>query len=292
MRGEDPCQGNLPPRAIGSPPHARGGLRCGQFGAGPGRITPACAGRTPASTAPAKPSRDHPRMRGEDHSSSFDLLDLQRITPACAGRTSARRRSPTGVPDHPRMRGEDAAVATDVRSGEGSPPHARGGREPGVDLRLGCRITPACAGRTRSTRKFRARGTDHPRMRGEDRAGGTAGERRCGSPPHARGGPTLTIRPARRLRITPACAGRTPQGGKTPPGGTDHPRMRGEDARLARLSASRIGSPPHARGGPRSGPRRSSAARITPACAGRTLPVPRSPSSTPDHPRMRGEDTS
>ena len=49
----------------GSPPHARGILYLSFSGTLSRGITPACAGNTPATAPQQKPSRDHPRMRGE-----------------------------------------------------------------------------------------------------------------------------------------------------------------------------------------------------------------------------------
>ena len=112
------------------------------------------------------------------------------------------------------------------------------------------RITPACAGKTRSARR--------------------AFRRRRGSPPHARGRlPSITAASASD-RITPACAGKTLlyYFGFELIG--DHPRMRGEDYRLL--------------------PRAVRAARITPACAGKTDATNVLPGPDGDHPRMRGED--
>ena len=132
--------------------------------------------------------------------------------------------------------------------------------------------------------------SDHPRMRGEDSADRFPRGRIQGSPPHARGRPVRDHGVRISGGITPACAGKTRQSEKRNRRFRDHPRMRGEDAEwLPRLS-SPMGSPPHARGrlfrlGPivaRQG--------ITPACAGKTIPIIRVPWNRRDHPRMRGED--
>ena len=66
MRGEDDEQGMLADVKGGSPPHARGrpGTRLGT--SFPGRITPACAGKTLSGSLGTLALRDHPRMRGED----------------------------------------------------------------------------------------------------------------------------------------------------------------------------------------------------------------------------------
>ena len=136
------------------------------------RITPACAGKTRASSWALSSFPDHPRMRGEDTivSTSANEIDGSpphargrlfylaptweciRITPACAGKTNVSRRFITPGRDHPRMRGEDGCVALDEAWIFGSPPHARG--RPNLVRRSTPthRITPACAGKTQSAR--------------------------------------------------------------------------------------------------------------------------------------------
>ena len=95
----------------GSPPHARETLRLTRLGAAMPRITPACAGNTPAPEDSVSVRRDHPRMRGK-HSPEqnagirsrgsppharetpivdISVLDIAGITPACAGNTLRRR---------------------------------------------------------------------------------------------------------------------------------------------------------------------------------------------------------
>ena len=66
--------------------------------------------------------------------------------------------------------------------------------------------------------------------------------------------------------------------------------MRGEDVFLQDLIRLLGGSPPHARGGPRSTAGGGGAKGITPACAGRTSTARCSCRCPSDHPRMRGED--
>ena len=173
--------------------------------------------------------------------------------------------------DHPRMRGEDPPVPGLRYPPTPSPPHARG--RP-VLLRLcesNCRITPACAGKTKKSPKKDSKSPDHPRMRGEDRRCSFADFLTLGSPPHARGRPWKHEGRFERARITPACAGKTNGHSLSTFRARDHPRMRGEDPCAPADERAFGGSPPHARG--------------------RRKPHNVGPGRTPDHPRMRGEDS-
>ena len=127
-------------------------------------------------------------------------------------------------------------------------------------------------------------------MRGEDTVRRFAPYFRRGSPPHARGRPTVSESVVHGIGITPACAGKTFRLCVSPTATPDHPRMRGEDDVRGVEDHVRRGSPPHARG------RRSSTLldgllqRITPACAGKTHWIHLRGGLYSDHPRMRGED--
>ena len=91
----------------------------------------------------------------------------------------------------------------------GSPPLARG--IPRVRCLLGpvIGITPACAGNTTGSLRASRRSRDHPRLRGEYQVADWRRNNSQGSPPLARGILRCTPLQARRLGITPACAGNT-----------------------------------------------------------------------------------
>ena len=91
-------------------------------------------------------------------------------------------------------------------------------------------------------------------------------------------------------RITPACAGKTTLGEKVSRESQDHPRMCGKDPASFAMRLMQLGSPPHVRERLAAAFAASSAARITPACAGKT-PIRRKPAVVAwDHPRMCGKD--
>ena len=148
-------------------------------------------------------------MRGEDIGLDTVRVFPAWITPACAGKTLVQEMRPLGRADHPRMRGEDAGLIAERDRNVGSPPHARGRRrESNRDSKSG-RITPACAGKTTTAVTRPPCAADHPRMRGEDLKGSINNVDIEGSPPHARGRLQPACNRRRRLRITPACAGKT-----------------------------------------------------------------------------------
>ncbi len=72
-----------------------------------------------------------------------------------------------GIKDHPRMRGEQEQPPEEGAPDVGSSPHARGAEGEAYKSELDIRIIPACAGSRPPTTIGRARGKDHPRMRGQ-----------------------------------------------------------------------------------------------------------------------------
>ena len=134
-----------------------------------------------------------------------------RITPACAGKSRPTAARPTAAPDHPRMRGEEEAIVSEVKNSGGSPPHARGRDDRACPSGLHRRITPACAGKSKTVLVKIHYPTDHPRMRGEEGTPITHHYYHSGSPPHARGRGASQRRPVFEIRITPACAGKRPE---------------------------------------------------------------------------------
>ena len=126
-----------------------------------------------------------------------------------------------------------------------------------------------------------------PRVRGE--AGKADIRTRRGSPPRVRGEENSRGSRGSRVRITPACAGRSKRIAPKKPSEKDHPCVCGEK-RYRRLSR-RInrGSPPRVRGEVSLRAPRSLYTRITPACAGRSESARRTGPPNGDHPRVCGE---
>ena len=169
------------------------------------------------------------------------------------------------------MCGENAFFRTVAILQCGSPPRVRGKRKipPCADeIR---RITPAHAGKTsRPSPPWRAP-ADHPRACGENFTRWTEAEDDTGSPPRMRGKQAQRFRALRKVRITPAHAGKTVLPYIILAPTEDHPRACGENTRQTRAGTCSTGSPPRMRGKPAMLPPTQPCRRITPAHAGKTL---------------------
>ena len=110
-----------------------------------------------------------------------------------------------------------------------------------------------------------------------------------GSPPHVRGKEIRKVGTYDGNGITPACAGKSCGLQHQSCRSRDHPRMCGEKIRMQAAHAGITGSPPHGRGKESILRTRTTKARITPACAGKSCLVLCKNSSRGDHPRMCGE---
>ena len=138
--------------------------------------------------------------------------------------------------------------------------------------RAGCRtkgITPAYAGKRRTTRTSGARYRDHPRVCGEEPTGCYNCGSLPGSPPRMRG--RAEAKEADRLaaRITPAYAGKSMQALASRSTPQDHPRVCGEEIITGLDLGGDDGSPPRMRGRELSQRGRKFSGRITPAYAGK-----------------------
>ena len=151
------------------------------------------------------------------------------------------------------------------------------------------RITPAYAGkRSCFVPKGQILG-DHPRICGEKFCRPFCPALRSGSPPHMRGKATRTGKRSKKIRITPAYAGKSQWAGGLVVSIGDHPRICGEK-RGAPVSLIRsAGSPPHMRGKGSFFNVLNCVIRITPAYAGKRLKRPMGDASAEDHPRICGE---
>ena len=113
-------------------------------------------------------------------------------------------------------------------------------------------------------------------MCGEKKSTSEKSTCKTGSPPHVRGKAVRVVALEFRIRITPACAGKSGWTASKKPAGRDHPRMCGEKAFKRSKSKELLGSPPHVRGKDAERKGRRIPEGITPACAGKRLKRSRS----------------
>ncbi len=223
-----------------------------------------------------------PRTRG---TRSHPGRDAQRTgtTPAYAGNAVGRASRWSWGRDHPRVRGERGRGTRQLFVPWGPPPRTRGTRQV-RDHELAAHGTTAPRSWPRSDA-----GRDHPRVRGE-RAGYLAGRGLgAGPPPRTRGTHPRSEPGQVPDGTTPAYAGNASGASSRRWFRWDHPRVRGERARISAQCPSASGPPPRTRGTHGRAERVGQAAGTTPAYAGNAgtrmsaLDTPR------DHPRVRGE---
>ena len=151
-------------------------------------------------------------------------------------------------------------------------------------------ITPAGAGKTKSSSVKLFAHRDHPRRCGENSPYSLDRTAISGSPPQVRGKLLAAIAVSVLGRITPAGAGKTHRPDRIKLIKEDHPRRCGENRVLSMRICRQKGSPPRMRGKrPGAHPGRSDS-RITPADAGKTGCTARMDYACTDHPRGCGEN--
>ena len=159
-------------------------------------------------------------------------------------------------------------------------------QRPGVRRR---RITPAYAGKRRTTRTSGARYRDHPRVCGEKCQPGPRSPGWAGSPPRMRGKGGGKIALKNPSGITPAYAGKRDFCQSCAYQDRDHPRVCGEKGGQAYYRAPARGSPPRMRGKVSSRTSDTRRPGITPAYAGKSGKSPMTDCKRRDHPRVCGE---
>ena len=126
-------------------------------------------------------------------------------------------------------------------------------------------------------------------MRGERALKLGSSQPHIGSSPHARGTLGDSDRSHGCYRFIPACAGNACSVNVSLSKATVHPRMRGERYATKGLTTAWSGSSPHARGTLWFTSEWVARPRFIPACAGNASTHSKVTTSSPVHPRMRGE---
>ena len=210
---------------------------------------PAHAGKTPTSPLPTNGPPAHPRACGENgyRVSMFRLgmgssprvrgkpikVTIETfhhgLIPACAGKTRAFNLHFLTGWVHPCVCGENLVEIIQICDSSGSSPRVRGNLASivitPVDVRSSPRvrgkrqfevwrwpvggIIPAHAGKTREKPRTARPRRAHPRACGENRSVPSLPLPSSGSSPHVRGKPNNLLPTFPRVRLIPACAGKT-----------------------------------------------------------------------------------
>ena len=190
-----------------------------------------CGENEPAGRVGAGGEGSSPRVRGK---LITRLLRCRRgrLIPACAGKT-VHANSFTSTPQaHPRVCGENLGRHHGRYYPLGSSPRVRGKLWFVFGNVLVNGLIPACAGKTSPALMVSFDIGAHPRVCGENSCEeGEAGEA-AGSSPRVRGKLLNALWEVERLRLIPACAGKTfVTGSRTCQAGA-HPRVCGENVGL------------------------------------------------------------
>ena len=146
------------------------------------------------------------------------------------------------------MGGEKGSYRWVIKSVKGSLPHGRGKDAEFVVTVAGGGITPAWAGKSRTSTGSCHFWEDHPRMGGEKPVAMHSLTTKAGSPPRGRGKDRFLATQSLVLRITPAWAGKSSPLDYTSNLHTDHPRVGGEKEHRVLWCTHPNGSPPRRRG--------------------------------------------
>ena len=148
-----------------------------------------------------------PRVRGKD-AARLMMFSIFGITPACAGKSTTPRSQAPALGDHPRVCGEKRLLHFFGFCVIGSPPRVRGKAVVILLCVATFRITPACAGKSRTSYRPAQQGQDHPRVCGEKHFRCIVGVSIVGSSPRVRGKDKGGKEMQTIYGITPACAGK------------------------------------------------------------------------------------
>ena len=219
----------------------------------------------------------------------LDALRHVRFIPAYAGNALALHAGTSSPAVHPRIRGERNDPENSLKIKDGSSPHTRGTLGGFFSRFCARRFIPAYAGNAVLDPRHAARPPVHPRIRGERARQGAYCRLVHGSSPHTRGTQAQEQGQGRHGRFIPAYAGNASlercHDGPLPV----HPRIRGERTFLKFCRMADGGSSPHTRGTRREPERMEPVGRFIPAYAGNARVRTEPASSSPVHPRIRGE---
>ncbi len=213
----------------------------------------------------------------------------QRFIPADAGNRPAQSLVSPQSAVHPRGRGEQLRLFDTPLFVVGSSPRTRGTGSRVVSQLAGQRFIPADAGNSIENDMDFWESTVHPRGRGEQPWHGHAVHVADGSSPRTRGTAADFISLYKERRFIPADAGNSWASRRRFANSSVHPRGRGEQSRYLPKNVEWCGSSPRTRGTGEVGCWPDGRGRFIPADAGNRSISLNGVTSTPVHPRGRGE---
>ena len=172
--------------------------------------------------------------------------------------------------DHPCVCGEKIFRLSGFTKDEGSPPRMRGKAVSTARKHRPAGITPAYAGKSKTSAVGCPGCRDHPRACGEKFNLKEMSKTLLGSPPRMRGIGVVDVLVSEPLGITPACAGKSGCSWAMYWRRWDHPRVCGEKLSTTSTDIHPAGSPPRVRGKGAFMPSCTPTRGITPACAGKS----------------------
>ena len=240
---------------------------------------------------PGRRAGSSPRVRGK-RADRERLEALAGLIPACAGKTLTSTCLTSSLRAHPRVCGENPLLFIESFQHTGSSPRVRGKRRSSRPPRGLDGLIPACAGKTWLAGKKRHEKGAHPRVCGENYMNRLTDVQDTGSSPRVRGKRRQTRPSVRRVRLIPACAGKTWTSYLVICLAPAHPRVCGENSAGKASVSLREGSSPRVRGKPACTSSCERSGGLIPACAGKTPSQLVSSSQLTAHPRVCGENTS
>ena len=290
MCGENAFQVGAHLEREGSSPRVRGKPVCERRASASRGLIPACAGKTFASTPVVTSHWAHPRVcgenlklvagrgrrtgssprvRGKPHVVEA-LVPPVGLIPACAGKTWCTGAGASSCRAHPRVCGENNLRIRSLPSVIGSSPRVRGKRGTTRRAVTWAGLIPACAGKTPTTPCSQRSPRAHPRVCGENLGKMFFQIAASGSSPRVRGKPGESISAIARIRLIPACAGKTSCFVARERWLGAHPRVCGENCRYNSHRLPTPGSSPRVRGKLTINALSAADGGLIPACAGKT----------------------
>ena len=190
----------------------------------------------------------HPRVGGENTTSTLKVPQTAWLIPAWAGKTTDKLPGSLPSPAHPRVGGENTCQPMSGGRVRGSSPRGRGKRSGRPRICVDRGLIPAWAGKTCQVTTPGVSISAHPRVGGENGAFGRARSCTTGSSPRGRGKLKTGAELLWNGRLIPAWAGKTVCAlfAHRSPGA--HPRVGGENPKSPSNGLLDPGSSPRGRG--------------------------------------------